>query len=80
MHSLPPLVPQYWDAPQDHFDDSNSATYKQKYYVNDEYYQKGGPIFLEIGGEGPVGGPPGGYIASLGKERNALLIQLEHRL
>mmetsp|Transcript_64794 Transcript_64794/g.180048 ORF Transcript_64794/g.180048 Transcript_64794/m.180048 type:complete len:468 (-) Transcript_64794:401-1804(-) len=70
---------QYWDAPQDHFDDANTATYKQKYYVNSEYYQEGGPIFLEIGGEGPVGGPPGGYIASLGQERNALLIQLEHR-
>lgn len=70
---------QYWDAPQDHFDDANTATYKQKFYVDDRYHTPGGPIFLEIGGEGPVGGAPGGYISTLGQERNALLIQLEHR-
>ena len=33
---------QYWDAPQDHFNDSNTATYKQKYYVNDAYWTKHG--------------------------------------
>jgi pimeloyl-ACP methyl ester carboxylesterase len=36
-------------------------------------------VFFEIGGEGTLTGPPGGFIAQLAKERNALLIALEHR-
>ena len=70
---------QYWDAPQDHFNDSNTATYKQKYYVNDAYWSKGGPVFLEIGGEGPVGSAPGGFIEDLAANHSAMLIALEHR-
>jgi hypothetical protein len=38
-----------------------------------------GLVFLEIGGEGTILGPPGGYLAVLGAKYNALLVSLEHR-
>ena len=71
MTRPPCFTPTHTRPHATHTDTSLAPTHR--------YYQEGGPIFLEIGGEGPVGGPPGGYIASLGQERNALLIQLEHR-
>jgi hypothetical protein len=41
-------TPQYWDAKIDHFDGSN-ATYRQRYYVNAQYWDGVGPVFLQIG-------------------------------
>jgi hypothetical protein len=37
---------------------NSNRTFKQRYYINDQYYQAGGPIFLYINGEGPVSAPP----------------------
>jgi hypothetical protein len=43
----------------DHFSNS-SATFAQRYYVNDLYWDKtNGPVYYEIGGEGTLNGPPG---------------------
>lgn len=50
-----------------------------RYYVDDQYWTGSGPVFFEIGGEGTLTGPPGGYIAQLGKNYSALLVALEHR-
>mmetsp|Transcript_2794 Transcript_2794/g.4211 ORF Transcript_2794/g.4211 Transcript_2794/m.4211 type:complete len:397 (-) Transcript_2794:206-1396(-) len=36
-------------------------------------------FFFEIGGEGTLTGPPGGYMATLAKKYSALLVALEHR-
>jgi pimeloyl-ACP methyl ester carboxylesterase len=47
--------------------------------VNDQYWKEGGPVFYEIGGEGTLNGPPGGFIAQLASKYGALLIALEHR-
>eukprot|EP00605_Chrysophyceae_sp_TOSAG23-4_P001196 GSChrysophyteH1.ASY1.ANO1.1305.1 assembled CDS len=70
-----------WNAPVDHFTDrKNSTTFKQRFFVNDQYFNGGNsPIFFEIGGEGTLNGPPGGFIADLAKEHGALLVALEHR-
>ncbi len=69
-----------WQAKVDNFDVKNNATYSQRYYVNDKYWNKGvGPVFYEIGGEGTLNGPPGGYIEQLAAKQGALLIALEHR-
>ena len=38
-----------------------------------------GPIFLGIRGEGPVSGPPGGWVNMLAQKHQALSISLEHR-
>ncbi len=50
-----------------------------RYYVNDAYWKKGGPVFYEISGEGTLSGPPTGFIEQLAQNRSALLITLEHR-
>lgn len=63
----------------DHFDENTTDTFAQRYYVNSEYWDGKGPVFLSIGGEGTLNGPPGGYIAVLGQQYNALLVSLEHR-
>eukprot|EP01031_Cornospumella_fuschlensis_P046863 gene46863-57380_t len=69
-----------WNAPVDHFSQTNTDTFQQRYYVNDAYWKKGsGPVFFEIGGEGTLNGPPGGFIEQLAANHSALLIALEHR-
>lgn len=35
----------------DHFDDSNTNTYQQRYWVNDTFHEAGGPVFMYICGE-----------------------------
>ncbi len=74
---------QTWDAPVDHFgknEGNSTATFQQRYFVDDQFYAGGdAPIFYEIGGEGTLGGPPGGFIADLAKEHGALMVALEHR-
>lgn len=70
-----------WNAPIDHFSNNSTATFKQRYFVDSQYFMEGtdAPVFFEIGGEGTLGGPPGGFIADLAKEHGALLVALEHR-
>mmetsp|Transcript_102181 Transcript_102181/g.256140 ORF Transcript_102181/g.256140 Transcript_102181/m.256140 type:complete len:587 (+) Transcript_102181:139-1899(+) len=72
---------RFWKAPIDHFPPlgESSGTFDQKFYVSDQFYKDGGPVFFELGGEGGIGGPPGGFIAALARERKALLVQVEHR-
>jgi hypothetical protein len=67
-----------WQAPVDHFSKDN-ASFAQRYYVDDQFWNGDGPVFFEIGGEGTLAGPPGGYVAQLGAQYKALLISLEHR-
>ncbi|KAJ1442298.1 peptidase S28 [Ochromonadaceae sp. CCMP2298] len=69
--------PLTWDAPVDHFSADNS-TFPQRYFVDAQYWA-GGPVFFLISGEGTLTAPPGGYVATLGKQYSALLISLEHR-
>ena len=46
--------PQYYDQQTvDHFSDQ-SGTFTQKFYEDAEFYVPGGPVFLYIGGEGPM--------------------------
>lgn len=35
----------------DNFDPINDATWEQRYYSNDQFYQPGGPIFVFLAGE-----------------------------
>ena len=71
---------QTWNSPIDHFSNENS-TFKQRYYVNAEHWDKKGPVFFSIGGEGTLSSSSvtSGYINSLGKNYSALIISLEHR-
>ncbi|EDV20342.1 uncharacterized protein TRIADDRAFT_63413 [Trichoplax adhaerens] len=65
----------------DHFDHTNTAVWSQRYFVNDTFHKKGGPIFLMLGGEGPAS--PVWNVAGAwqiyAKKLNAITIQIEHR-
>ncbi|OSD04708.1 hypothetical protein PYCCODRAFT_1465679 [Trametes coccinea BRFM310] len=43
-------APRFFEMPLDHFGNS-SATFKNRYWVNDTYYKAGGPVFLFDSGE-----------------------------
>lgn len=40
----------------DHFNPQDSRTYQQQWFINDTTYQPGGPVFFQLGGEGPLDG------------------------
>jgi Serine carboxypeptidase S28 len=42
------------DMPIDHFNEYDTRTYKNRYWIEDRYYQEGGPIFFVDAGEGMV--------------------------
>jgi hypothetical protein len=69
----------FWDAQIDHSEGGDSeGTYKQRYFVDAKDYTEGGPIFLNIGGEGTAS-CPGGYVTTLAPEYGAMAVTLEHR-
>ena len=45
-------TPLFWSAKVDNFDAVNNATFQQRYYVDNQYWDGKGPVFFEIGGEG----------------------------
>ena len=72
-------TPNYFDQLIFH-NDSSRGTFRQRYFVDSTYFNAAsGPVFLNIGGEGPAGGSPGGGAAALGQQLGALLITIEHR-
>eukprot|EP01116_Phalansterium_solitarium_P011372 TRINITY_DN2702_c0_g1_i1.p1 TRINITY_DN2702_c0_g1~~TRINITY_DN2702_c0_g1_i1.p1 ORF type:complete len:504 (-),score=120.63 TRINITY_DN2702_c0_g1_i1:167-1585(-) len=80
--------PAYWfNQTIDHLNPVyNSATFQQKYYINDQYFQlpSSGPIVivLYINGEGPIYGPPSSsddFTVMIAQNLSALLVTLEHR-
>ena len=74
-------VPSQWFTQQlNHFDDSDESTWMQQYFVNDEYFT-GGPVFLMIGGEGPLSPlwVTVGAMVDYAKQHGALILGLEHR-
>ncbi|KAG7355102.1 serine carboxypeptidase S28 [Nitzschia inconspicua] len=49
------FIPQWMDQVVDHFDDSNDATFKQKYFTYDKFWKgPGHPIIFVLGGEDPM--------------------------
>ena len=72
-------TPNYFDQVVDHAAPS-AGTFRQKYYVDwSNYAGAGAPIFLYIGGEGPAGGTPGGFVATQAAALGAAIFCLEHR-
>ncbi|XP_073954590.1 putative serine protease K12H4.7 [Choristoneura fumiferana] len=74
---------QWFKQKLDHSSSSDQRTWKQRYYVNDSFYDfnNPGPVFLMIGGEGPADPRwmvKGAWI-DYAKKFNALCINLEHR-
>jgi len=69
----------YFEQALDHFG-ANSATFSQAYFTNDEHYA-GGPVFLYIGGEGPLSSSSvtHNFIVDWLPTVGGLLFALEHR-
>ncbi|XP_071085611.1 putative serine protease K12H4.7 [Haliotis cracherodii] len=80
--STDPLPPDMWmEQTLDHFNDANTQTWQQRYFVNEKYFKPGGPVFLMIGGEGtadPIWMVEGMWV-EYAKNFNAMCFQLEHR-
>jgi len=83
----PPDIPHkeisahYFRQLLDHFDTQNSNHWPQRYFSSYEFYEEGGPIFLEIGGEWELGGEEvyyGAWIEWAKREKAALFV-LGHR-
>lgn len=74
---------KYISAKIDNFNPYDERTYKQRYYINYDEWNKdpNAPIFLEIGGEGAITGPASGNeeIAVLAREHGGIIMALEHR-
>ncbi len=78
---LPPA--QWIDQYLDHFDKNSKTTWKQRYFVNDTWWDKeNGPIFILLGGEGPDS--PEWLVVDTeiminAQKFNAMVITIEHR-
>ncbi|KAK2954094.1 putative Thymus-specific serine protease [Blattamonas nauphoetae] len=65
----------------DHFDPTNTKTFKQRYLVNDTYYRNSHTMYLYLNGEAPLRASrsDGEYALTLSKLHKAVLVVLEHR-
>jgi hypothetical protein len=95
---------RHWHARVDNFNASDERTFRQRYFVDDQYFDEAtgcvgirtpspspffsssisksrrhSLVFLLIGGEGTLTGPPKGFMGELAKSYGALLVALEHR-
>jgi hypothetical protein len=76
-----PFPDLYYDQRLDHYDESNVATWNQRYWVNQNFFDGTGPVFIMIGGEGeenPIWMENGQWI-NFAKQYKALCVMLEHR-
>jgi len=79
---------RWFEQPLDHFDPQNLKHWKQRYFVNDKYFDREtGPVFLCVGGEGPALTPSAvtennvhcSLMVKLAKKKKALIVAAEHR-
>jgi hypothetical protein len=73
---------ELWYTQQlDHFNPADTRNWQQRYFVNDEHWKKNGPVFIQIGGEGPadpIWMTEGQWI-KYAQTHGALCVMLEHR-
>ncbi|EZA47726.1 Putative serine protease K12H4.7 [Ooceraea biroi] len=72
---------QWFTQDVDHFNPLDNSVWKQRYFVNSDFYKPNGPIFLMIGAEGfinPMWVVKGQWI-EYAKELGAMCFYLEHR-
>ena len=72
----------YNNAILDHGGDlSNPQFWQQRYYIDDSFWEGNDfPIFLYVGGEGPLGPPTKAlFMYELAEKHKALVVALEHR-
>jgi len=72
---------QWFEQRLDHFNPMNINTWQQRYFSSFQFYEEGGPVFIQIGGEGTASDRwlnDGAWI-EWAKEQKAALFILEHR-
>ena len=73
---------EHWYTQQlDHFNPTDTRTWQQRYFVNDQYWKKNGPVFIQIGGEGPadpIWMTEGQWI-KYAQIHGAICVMIEHR-
>ena len=73
---------ELWYTQQlDHFNLADTRSWQQRYFVNDQHWKQGGPVFIQIGGEGPadpIWMTEGQWI-KYAQRHGALCVMLEHR-
>ena len=77
----------FFDQKKDHFDANNAETFKQQYFVDDQFWGGPGtdgpgyPVFLYMGGEGDETERTFefSWCAEYAQQFQALCISLEHR-
>ncbi|QRV75051.1 Serine carboxypeptidase S28 [Ceratobasidium sp. AG-Ba] len=73
----------YFEQPLDHFDKSVNKTFGQRYWINTDYYEPGGPVFVldggETSGEDRLPFLQTGILSILANATKGLGIVLEHR-
>lgn len=85
-----PIIPSFnVSLPVDHFNESDTRTYDNRYWVNDTYYQSGGPVFFYHFGQTGVSDQQAANILaelhrptalmSLARQYNGMAILFEHR-
>ncbi|XP_019258787.1 PREDICTED: lysosomal Pro-X carboxypeptidase isoform X2 [Nicotiana attenuata] len=78
-----PFKTHYFPQNLDHFTflPKSSKVFKQKYLINDKYWQKGGPIFVYTGNEGNIDwfAANTGFMLDIAPKFHALLVFIEHR-
>ncbi|KAI9290729.1 peptidase S28, partial [Neoconidiobolus thromboides FSU 785] len=74
---------EYWfnQTLTHHGDPDSNQFWKQRYFVNDQYYKPGGPAFLFVGGESELTESWAQYslLAKSAEEHNGIVYALEHR-
>ncbi|XP_034486001.1 putative serine protease F56F10.1 [Drosophila innubila] len=65
----------------DNFDDSNNATWKDRILINADYFKKGSPIFIYLGGEWEIKPDDisSGHLVDIAKKYKGVVITTEHR-
>ena len=76
--------PELWYHGQtvDHFNPEDNRTFSQRYFANMDYFEPGGPIYINIGGEGPQSSSSvSGYLtnALFAQKTKGAAISVEHR-
>ncbi|XP_037029560.1 thymus-specific serine protease-like [Bradysia coprophila] len=81
--AISPQAPvlEYIEQNVDNFNPNNDDTYQMRYYRNDEFFVRGGPIFIYVGGEWSIspGSLLGGHMFDMARELGAQMFYTEHR-
>jgi len=73
---------QMWiEQKLNNFDPTDRRSWHQRYFMQTKFSQSNGPVFLQIGGEGPASAVwmNNGHWIEMAKKFKALCFQLEHR-